>query len=425
MMADLRERLRQRPRPALVATGAAAGVALAITVVLAVTALVRIAISADGATGDFISFYAAGEIVRTGEGARLYDGALQEAVERAAFPGTFDDYYGYVLPAFAAWLFAPFSLLPYTAAFLLWMGLNVVLLCALARAMAPQLAGVPLAVRRLYYLLFFASMPAVAVIVFGQVDLIVLGAMLGGWSLLRRGRDGAAGGVLALAAFKPHFLAGVGLYLLVTRRWRPAAALSAAAAFLLVVPALATSPGTLVDNVGLAGRFSNENEDLSVNAEMMSNVRGLIVSVSGTNGMRAWLPALVVIAAGALALALPRWRAAARGGPQEQAWALAVMLPLLVSPHLHTQSLVLAWLPLALWLRAAYEGHAVRRDDAAMAAVLLGLYAAIFACWLAGVLGVAPMVFVLAAVYGALAFRWPAGQAAAELPTRAATRAAA
>lgn len=431
---------RWRARPRLAAAVVAASVALTMTLVLAGVALARIATGAYGATGDFISFWSAGYIVRTGEGARLYDPGLQELVERAHFAAGFDHYYGYVLPAFAAWMFAPLSLLPFRAATFVWMGCNVALLAIAARMLARELTTAPAAARRTSVAVFVASMPSVAVVLFGQVDLIVmLGAFLS-YLLLRRDRDAAAGAALSLMLFKPQMLGGVVLMLIVIRRWRALATLAAIGVPLLTLPALTLGPRTLVDNAGLIGRFPSAGTDMSVNAPLMSNWRGFVVSATGRDDVWLWLPGLALIAVAAIAIAWPRWRRAWRTGASfDQAYALAVMAPLLASPHLHTQSLVLMFVAVALYMRAwsdaridgqrpagdgrpatSRRGHQVAGAPLAtpsldappaceMEAIvlLLWLFAALFALWFSGAVGLSLMVFLIAAVYWRLAFRWP------------------
>jgi hypothetical protein len=117
-------------------------------------------------------------------------------------------------------------------------------------------------------------------------------------------------------------------------------------------------------------------------------------------------------AAAAYLIALPRWRLAEHGRvAADQAYALAVMLPLLVSPHLHTQSLVLLFIPLAIALRGHFapdEGAVFEfAHQSAVVAVLLALYALLFALWLATALGFAPMVLLVAGAFAACAWRWP------------------
>lgn len=390
----------------LTATATAATLALLATAALAASGVARVLTATGGAGGDFLSFYAAGHLVRT-HAAGLYDAAAQAAAQRDLYPGALQHPTGYPLPVFAAWLFAPLSLLPFAAAYAVWTGINVVLLAAIVGVLARELRGVPALPRRVFVAVFATSMPAVANIVFGQVDFVIFGALLGGWLLLRSGRPGWAGVALAAVMLKPQFLAGVVPMLLLARQPRALLALCAAGVPLLVVPALLTDPGTLAGNLRFIAHYPGAGNDLQVNAAMMSNWRGFVVSVTGRDDAWLWAPGLAAIATAALALAAPRWRTLT-----PQGYALAVMLPLLASPHLHTQSLVLLFIPAALALRAHYAGAMSRElgGDRNVASALLALHTVLFVMWLSTALGFAPFVFLVAAAYAWFAFKWPAAR---------------
>ncbi|HXK33338.1 MAG TPA: hypothetical protein VNM91_04900, partial [Dehalococcoidia bacterium] len=102
---------------------ALAGVALLLTALMLGTAAYRYATTGNGIGGDFLTDYAGGYIVRTGDGGRLYDLTLQETTERAVSPAedpAAENVNPFVLPPVAAWLFAPLTLLPFRAAHLLF-----------------------------------------------------------------------------------------------------------------------------------------------------------------------------------------------------------------------------------------------------------------------------------------------------------------
>lgn len=408
-------------RPTLIAAGVLAAFALLATVVLVVTAIGHIVAGGYG-TNDFISFYAAGEIVRTGRGDQLYNIHVQEFVERLRYSGGFGDAYAYVLPVFAAWIFAPFSKMPFTPAVLTWMLLQVLLLAVLVRGLSEHLAGVPMLPRRAFLAVFALSMPAVASIIVGEVDLIVFAGILLAYLLIRRDRQELAGAALSIALFKPHLLIGIVLMLLVWRQWRTLLAFAATGLPLLVLPALLTSPHTLAANARLLAHFPASGQHLSVDEGTMSNWRGFVVSATGHGIVWLWLPGLVFIAALALAIAVPRWRAAADGGRlADQSYALAVLLPLLISPHLHTQSLVLIFIPGAIALRGFFRpdvagARSIERQLDAVSAMLL-LYAAIFVLWVIGISGLALMGFLVMLIYWLCAYRWPQEPANVELGT--------
>ncbi len=91
-----------------------------------------------------------------------------------------------------------------------------------------------------------------------------------------------------------------------------------------------------------------------------------------------------------------------------------MIIPLLVSPHLHTQSLMLLFIPAAIALRGLFPpGDEAARGferQSTIVALLLAAYAALFAGWLSTALGFAPMALLVAGAFAAVAWRWPAPQ---------------
>ncbi|TAK66264.1 MAG: DUF2029 domain-containing protein [Dehalococcoidia bacterium] len=398
--------------PALAVAGGLAIVSFVATLAFAIAGIARVVTGSGGAGGDFLSFYAAGYIVRHGMTDGLYNAPVQSFVQHAVYPGELDGATGYPLPLAAAWLFAPISRLPFAAAYVLWLCANVAMLAAIVVALERHLERVPVFPRRVFLAVFASSMPVVANLVFGQVDFIIFAALFGGYQLLRRDREVAAGVVLAAVLLKPQFLAGVVPMLLFWRQWRTLAALSVAGAALLVLPALLSHPGELADNVRFVWHYPGAGDDLRVNADRMSNLRGLIVSVIGRDATAVWLPAMLLLAAATYVVAGRRWQLSADGRVvADQSYALAVMVPLLVSPHLHTQSLMLLFIPAAIALRGLFppadEGARGFERQSVVVALMLAAYAALFAGWLSTALGFAPLVLLVAAAFAAVAWRWP------------------
>ena len=87
--------------------------------------------------------------------------------------------------------------------------------------------------------------------------------------------------------------------------------------------------------------------------------------------------------------------------------------------------LVLAFLAVALHLKASFDMGTLSRDDGQsqrrVMVVLLALYTALFALWFAATIGLALMVFLLLALFCHTAYCWPKRQDArlAELPLAA------
>lgn len=379
---------------------ALAGLALLLTALMLGVAAYRYATTGNGIGGDFLTDYAGGYIVRTGDGGRLYDLTLQETTERAVSPA--EDAAGenvnpFVLPPVAAWLFAPLTLLPFRAAHLLFSLANLAALAAAVLLLRDELRAVDARLRATLLGVFALSMPTVTNISWGQVDLLLVLAMLLGWRALRSGHDAPAGVALSLALLKPHFLAGVVLLLLVQRRWRTLAVLGAIAYTALVPPALALGRDAVGEYAKLALGVTHMPEHIDAQPQHMANVRGLISSATGDYSAALWVAPAAIVAAASLVVAWRRWRDDAAS---PRAYALAVVLPLLVSPHVHMQSLMLLFVAIALLANSgamAVRLPGGREVDGVTA--LLWLYVALFAGWFLTATALAVMVFLVAGVF--------------------------
>jgi hypothetical protein len=159
--------------------------------------------------GDFASFYTAGQIVRSGQSARLYDRALQWKIQQE-FASTVKIRRGplpYIRPPFEALLFLPFAYLTYPAACVLWMALKLALLLTipflLPRLDGESFSNTTYALQSLVCLAFF---PTAFDLLQGQDAILLLVILVLGLRLLVRGVDLGCGAVLALGMFKFHLV---------------------------------------------------------------------------------------------------------------------------------------------------------------------------------------------------------------------------
>ena len=361
--------------------------------------------------GDWTSFYTGGALVRTGNAAHLYDAAAQAAIQRDLFGGV--NPMGYPLPVFVAFLLAPLTRLSFVESYLVWMAINLALLAVLLRLSWRWLETVPEALRAVF-LVCAVSVTALEVLLQGQVDLFVLAGFAGCYALLRAGRPFTAGSVLALALFKPHLAAAVVLLLLVKGQWRALAGFSVVGGVLLIVPALALGPHLVVEQVRPLVSFSDATTGRGLDAHMMINIRGTVTSLTGSSNVWLWLPLLALIAAVAFYVAVRIW--SSRPALHPQSWALAFTLPLLYSPHVHVQSLVLLIAAAALYL---VESQSSDRPVVEIKYVLYGLVA-LTSLWSLSLMGTSLTAFLIMGAYTLFSRRWPqpAAQAAA-VPERA------
>jgi len=385
--------------------------------VLALTVFARIATGK--APSDFLAFYAASDLVLTGDGCHLYDRDVLIGREISILPDDEHERIGWPMPAFVAYMFAPLALLPFNVAYLAWSLADAALLAALLWWAASSMRPAPAGVRRVFFALALISIPSVTVATFGQVDAFVLASLFGCWALLPR-RAGLAGAVLALGAVKPHLLLAALLMLLLWRQWRALTGFASIAAPLALLPAVALGPGILADNLRLILSYPGTSGQLAVNPDFMANWRGVAVSLTGRNDYWLWAPPMALIALVGLAAALRIWRAqAASPDPSgyDHSWSLAMALPLLYSPHLHTQTLVLLFPAVALLLRQ--RAQAGDNLDAWPRVVLPAGFALFVSLWIVTTMGTALLALPVMGTYWLLARRWPEAVAAGRVQPEA------
>lgn len=293
---------------------------------------------------DYLQFYTAGYTVRTGQSARLYDVAYQMQLEQAIAGPGLSSYHAFITPPFLAWLFVPFSLLPYGASFALWSGLGLAGLWAGIR-----LLGVLERPNRafLWALTWF---PVFAAISYGQNALLTFFILSLTYWLWCKGRRFAAGLVCSLVMYKPQLLIGVALlWLLSWRRDKNALAglaLGSAGLALLCFWLLPEASWAYVD-------FSRTTlPDLPNWKDFplwhLHTVRGfwrLLLPGYPIVADVAWL-LLSAVGVGAFVRFWRRWQ-----GRAELSFAAAVCLSLWITPHAMIYDWALLLIPaLLLWM---------------------------------------------------------------------------
>lgn len=212
---------------------------------------------------DFGGQWLMGRLLVEGEGRRLYDRDVQRPILRRAYPRGDEDpeqessdaerlmgwmmgtdspepgvrnVGGPLYPPLNAFVFAPLGLLPPRVAYRAAQLLNLLLIFVSGLALVRLSGG------RLWWplaTLLLTAFPGFGgSLNLGQNASLSLALLLWGWVLLARGREGWAGVVWGLLAFKPTWAAAFFLVPLLTGRWRMAAAMLATGTAL----ALATLP---------------------------------------------------------------------------------------------------------------------------------------------------------------------------------------
>jgi hypothetical protein len=375
-------------------------------IAIAATATAGVLVSSGRVTNDWTSFYGAGELVRTGHASELYDASAQAAVQhRLAGPDI--NVTGYPLPTFAACLFSLLSLVSLRTSYVLWLAINLVLISMLLGLSWRWLADMPRSLRSVF--LICALVLTLRSLLLGQVDLFVVAGLVGCYAMLRSERPVAAGLILSMGLFKPHLIAAAVLLLLVKREWRALGGFTAAGGPLLVLPPLIGGPPLLIDQLRALVSFNGSGKG----TRLMINIRAAVETLTGSSNVWLWMPLLVLIAAVALYVAVRVW--SGRSLLHPQSWAVAFALPLLYSPHVHMQSLVLLVPAAGLYLLASQLSAL---PIVSFKYVLYGLVV-VTMLWALTYAGLALMILPIMAAYAVFSLRWPEPAAALErLPDR-------
>ncbi len=268
---------------------------------------------------DFMNLYTGGMLARTGHLADLYDFDVQIQRQDQIAPGI-SAHFPFVRPPFYALILSPISLLPFQAAFGVWIAIQVGLfLCVWAWAW-----------RRfghdsiIYCSLF---LPAAVGIAHGQ-DCVVLSIVgLGVLEATERRKDSLAGALSALLLAKFHLFLLVPFAIAARRRWRMLAWYLGIAATLGLGSIALVGPEGARRYIALLTR--KDLATLSPSPERMLGVRSIALNFGG--GI--WLEACLAI--GVVALALwAAWRVPDDESGQDWRWiSAAILASLLLSPH--------------------------------------------------------------------------------------------
>ncbi len=294
---------------------------------------------------DFLNLYTGASLALEGRFADLHAPEVQLARERRIFP-RLPALVPFVRPVAYAALLSPLALLPYEAAFRVWIAAQVVLLLA-CWAWGWWRFG-PNA-------LVFAAMylPAPLGIATGQDCVVMLALFIVAYELAERKRWFAAGGVLALMLMKFHLMLLWPVALLIQRRWRmlagfcAVAAAEAGACMALGGVRSLRLYAALLDNKNLA--------HLSPSPELMISASGLAANI-GIDSSLAIVPLASVV------IAIFVW--AVKDAPLWRMFALTAVASLWIVPHVYSYDATLLTLP--IWLVIHYSARPVSRIAATL-----------------------------------------------------------
>jgi hypothetical protein len=311
---------------------------------------------------DFRAFYSAGAIVRSGDGARLYDYGYQQQVQ-TALVGPRDGALPFLYPSFAALPFVPLSVVSYRFAFLLFLAVNLGLLAWTAVLLRPWLGyfrefgwGTVAA--------FFGCLFGVSIALMqGQISFALLAVYCGAWVLLRKERFFVAGLCLSLGLMKFQIAIPIVLLFCFWRQWRVVVGFLAGAlglagiSFAMIGRAGASS--YVQSMMGMTKQTALDPAAARAHYGMfpvdMPNLHGLTFGLSHGAG---WgLVLNIVLCCAVLGFA----------ARQRASLLVAVPAAMLVSYHMQPHDLTLLLLPLSFEVDALLRKMQRRRDGEAVA----------------------------------------------------------
>jgi hypothetical protein len=299
---------------------------------------------------DFTPFHTAWEIVLRGQGAHLYDPAVQVQVEREVLGGQSfaAGLNPFINPPYSVLPFVPLGLLPLDVGYLVWLGIQVGLLAFLLRTVLRGAAAWSRE-ERLAAVGWIVGCPALAIAFFqGSFSLVIAVGMLSAAEAMRGGRDVRAGLWLVVAAVKPQVVLGPALAFLVDRRWRAVVAGIVAMAVLSLAATVAFGLATWTSYLQFLGLYTSTFDQLSVDPRVMWNLRGTLALLLGSSSASLINLVAYVGFAGSLVATWLVWRGPRRESELGLRFAITIVLMLLFSPHVNPHDDILAVLAVVL-----------------------------------------------------------------------------
>ena len=335
---------------------------------------------------DFTGLYAAGQIVRNGQGSRLYDLDL-EYQQQLTFASHVSIRHGalpYLHPPFETLLFAPLSFLPYTTAYLVWNGVSLAILALAMVMLRPHLPLLQTSNLGLWVLLSIAYFPVFICLLQGQDMPLLLLAVAGAYISLQVGKEFRAGCWLGLGLFRPQLILPLFFIILLgqtdsRQRWLKTKMLSAGLGVVAVLECAASIAVSGWRGFRYYPKYvwmleANHGSGAIIPADM-PNIRGLVAALLPDGGRGALL-ASAGISMAILILAALAFRRVERTRNLGLAFSLALVATVLTSYHAFMYDLaLLLW---ALLLVLSYVADAASELDTVSRWLTLGPVGVLF-----------------------------------------------
>jgi len=312
---------------------------------------------------DFSDLYAAAYVVKAGEGHLLYNDAAQTEVKSRLFPnGRTTRTHNHL--AFEALFLIPLTFLPYPAALITWLILNLALLVLAMHFIErhfPRLRatlGVPLLLPCLGFY------PIGQTFFEGQDSIVILILYAAAFMLFKSNKPFLAGIALAFAIFKFHLVLPTILLLLVYRERKAVLGFLSAASMLVGLSVLVVGFSGMVQ---FANNLIGSNSALTdstnrarfaLNPTAYSNIRGLVYWALGQQTPDSIL--LIIVASASVALLIVSGLLYNRV-PPDLRFPFIIVVTMLVSFHLYYHDVSMLLISMFAAAEAALAGRCSRK----------------------------------------------------------------
>jgi len=315
---------------------------------------------------DFLHFYTLGSLAFAHRGADLYNLAAQSTLAAQRVPAAAGLRYLPLYPPQVSMFFAPFALVSYSRALILWLTLSVLiysLCCYSVWRSCPHLRD-----EKQTVLVLALAFPAFwHLIAWGQTSALALACFTLAFFALRSEREFLAGLAFGCLIFKPQLALAAAIVFLLTLRWKVIVGALLAAAAQLAATWLYYGPGALRDWIHTLLNIPRVLPLLEPRPYQTHSLRtfwSMLIPWPAASLALYLITALVVSA-----LTVACWRSSSQLSLRYSALLLASVL---LAPHLTVYDLVIlapAFLLLSDWILA-------HSDHAATSTLALFLYLA-------------------------------------------------
>jgi hypothetical protein len=330
---------------------------------------------------DYTAFYTGWRLVLEGQGPHLYDPVAQAVMQGQVLGGQafeaglnpFNNPPHTVLP------FVPLGMLPLEVSFLVWTGLQLLLLAGVLRMLLLGPARDWSRGERIAVTGWLIGLPALGITFWqGAFSLMLVAGVLGTYLAILEGRDRIGALALVAASIKPQGMVGVAVAVLIGRGWSVVAAAGVAGGTLALMATVVLGPGIWREYLDFLGRYASTFDRYSVEPTVMWNLRGTLALLLGRE--QAQLINVIALTGFALGMLLTAflwrrgWSPTAPAQDVAARFGLTVALGLLLSPHLNPHDDLLLIVP-AVLAYAAWRGSL----RAPLLAIAIGLAPAVIA----------------------------------------------